>query len=97
MKLDDVRNIAALARLEVPEERLERVAQELSAVLAFVETLGQLDLTGCEPMSVAPDGAPLREDVRDGRTLGTEAALAAAPERDGPFFLIPPVVENVNP
>ena len=97
MNLDDVRNIAALARLEVPEDRLERVAAELSQVLAFVDTLRQLDLTGCEPMSVAPIGVPLREDVRDGRTLGTEAALAAAPERDGAFFLVPPVVENVNP
>ena len=97
MNLDQVRNIAALARLEVPEEHLERVAQELSQVLAYVETLGQLDLTGCEPMSAAPAGVRLREDRRDGRTLGTEAALAAAPERDGPFFLVPPVVENLNP
>lgn len=97
MNLDEVRSIAALARLEVPEEHLERVAMELTEVLAFVATLGQLDLAGCEPMSVAPTGAPLREDRRDHRTLGTEVALAAAPERDGSFFLVPPVVENVNP
>jgi len=39
----------------------------------------------------------LREDRRDGRTLGAEAALCAAPEQDGGYFLVPPVVENLNP
>ncbi len=97
MNRDEVRNIAALARIGIAEDQIERVAVELTEVLAFVATLGQLDLSGCEPMSVAPTGVPLREDQRDGRTLGTEAALAAAPERDGAFFLVPPVIENVNP
>ena len=97
MNRDEVRSIAALARIEIPEDQIARVASDLTGVLAFVATLGQLDLAGCQPMSVAPEGVPLREDRLDGRTLGTEAALAAAPERDGAFFLVPPVVENVNP
>jgi len=97
MNLDDVRSIATLARIEIPEDHLERMAVELSEVLAFVATLGQLDLSGCEPVSFAPADAPLREDQRDGRTLDNEVALEAAPEREGAFFLVPPVVENVNP
>jgi len=94
---DDVRRIAELARLEIPEERIERTAVELSAVLDFAGTLRKLDLEGCEPTVFAPAGTPLREDAHDGRTLTSEVAVAAAPESEHGFFLVPPVVENLNP
>ena len=95
---DDVRKIAELARLEIADDRIERVARELSAVLDYAASLGQLDLTGCEPTVFAPADAPLREDeVDDVRRLTPERALAAAPEAEQGFFLVPPIVENLNP
>jgi aspartyl-tRNA(Asn)/glutamyl-tRNA(Gln) amidotransferase subunit C len=92
-----VERVAELARLEIPEERLERMASELSAVLDYVAALDRLDLAGCQPTAFAPAEGPLREDASDGRRLAPEAALAAAPEAEGGFFLVPPIVENVNP
>jgi len=94
---EDVRKIAELARLEIADDRIERVARELSAVLDYAASLGQLDLEGCEPMAFAPAEAPLREDRVDERRLGPEVALAAAPEGEDGFFLVPPIVENLNP
>jgi aspartyl-tRNA(Asn)/glutamyl-tRNA(Gln) amidotransferase subunit C len=94
---DDVRRIAELARLELDDARLERTAAELSSILAFVETLQKLDLEGCEPTAFAPADAPLREDVPNGRRLSNAAALAAAPAAEDGFFLVPPIVENVEP
>ena len=94
---DEVRRIAELSRLEIPEDRIERMAAELSAVLDFAGTLQRLDLEGCEPTVFAPAEAPPREDVIDGRRLGAETALAAAPEGEHGFFLVPPVVENLTP
>lgn len=94
---DEVRRIAELARLEIPEERIDRMAAELSAVLDFAGTLKQLDLEGCEPSTFAPPETPLREDALDARRLTAGAATAAAPESEQGFFLVPPVVENLNP
>jgi aspartyl-tRNA(Asn)/glutamyl-tRNA(Gln) amidotransferase subunit C len=94
---EEVKRIAELARLEIPESSLERVAAELSAVLDFAATLHRLDLQGHEPSTFAPAEAPLREDVVNGRRLTPEAALAAAPEREDGFFRVPPIVENLNP
>ena len=93
----DVERVAELARLEMPEERLERVARELSAVLDFAAARNRLDLEGCEPTVFAPAESPLREDRADGRQLAADAALQAAPEAEHGFFLVPPIVENVNP
>jgi aspartyl-tRNA(Asn)/glutamyl-tRNA(Gln) amidotransferase subunit C len=97
IRREDVRRIAELARLEIPEDRLDRMAAELSAVLDFAGALQRLDLAGLEPTAFAPPETPLREDMLDGRRLGAETATAAAPESEHGFFLVPPVVENLNP
>jgi len=94
---DDVTRIAELARLEIPENQIERLAGQLSQVLDFAATLHKLDLEGCEPTVFAPTDAPLRADEPDGRRLTPARALAAAPESEDGFFLVPPIVENVNP
>ena len=94
---EEVRRIAELARLEIAEDRIERMARELSAVLDYAASLSQLDLEGCEPTAFAPTETPLREDRLDDRRLGAETALAAAPEGEQGFFLVPPIVENLNP
>jgi aspartyl-tRNA(Asn)/glutamyl-tRNA(Gln) amidotransferase subunit C len=94
---DEVKRIAELARLEIPEDRLDRLAGELSKVLDFAAALGKLDLAGLAPSQFAPADAPLRADEVNGRRLARDAALAAAPERDEGFFQVPKVVENLNP
>jgi len=93
----EVTRIAELARLQIPEDQVERLAAQLSQVLDFATTIQQLDLAGCEPTVFAPADAPLRADEPDGRRLTTEQALAAAPEAEHGFFFVPPIVENVNP
>ena len=88
---------AELARLYVPETELDRLAVELSKVLEFAATLNELELSD-EPLTAfAPAGAALRDDGPDGRTLDAETALANAPEAESGFFLVPPVVEDLEP
>lgn len=94
---EDVARIAELARLEIPEDAVGRTCRELSAVLDFVATLDRLDLEGLAPTTFAPAGQPLRADVPDGRTLGSDAALAMAPAAEHGYFLVPPIVENLDP
>ena len=94
---EEVARIAELARLEIPADQVDKLAGQLSQVLDFAATLNELDLKGCEPTVFAPADAPLRADDPDGRRLTPETALAGAPESENGFFLVPPIVENVNP
>lgn len=50
MKLDisDIEHIADLARLHLSEEEKARYAEQLSAVLGYVEMLNEVDTTGVE-------------------------------------------------
>jgi aspartyl-tRNA(Asn)/glutamyl-tRNA(Gln) amidotransferase subunit C len=90
---ETARRVARLARIEVAEVDLDRVATELSGILGFMEQLREVDVTGVEPMtSVTPMALPLREDrVRDGDVR--DRVLANAPDARLGFFAVPKVVE----
>lgn len=90
---DDVRHVAELARLSFSDEEEQRMADELSQILDYVETLDELDTSGVSPMShvldvtnvVRPDEVRARIDRAD--------ALELAPDTDGPHVRVPKVVE----
>jgi aspartyl-tRNA(Asn)/glutamyl-tRNA(Gln) amidotransferase subunit C len=90
---DTVRRIAHLARIAVKEDEVEHLKGELNAMLAFVEQLSEVDVTGVEPMtSVTPMAMKKRVDeVTDGGIA--EDIVRNAPATDDHFFLVPKVVE----
>jgi aspartyl-tRNA(Asn)/glutamyl-tRNA(Gln) amidotransferase subunit C len=90
---ETVRRVAHLARMAVAEDEIEGLGRELNAMLAFVEQLADIDVTGVEPMtSVTPMAMKMRQDeVNDGNIA--DAVLANAPEREDHFFVVPKVVE----
>lgn len=88
-----VRKVAKLSRIREDEARLEPLARELSAIIAWIEQLNEVDVEGVEPMSSAVDVAlPWRDDVV---TDGGDASrvLANAPRSTDGFFVVPKVVE----
>jgi aspartyl-tRNA(Asn)/glutamyl-tRNA(Gln) amidotransferase subunit C len=88
----DVREIAALARLALTEDEIGRMAHDLDAILGYVEALRELDTTSVEPMTHAvPFDCPLRPDA-DAPPLAVDQALASAPRREGSFFEVPRVI-----
>jgi aspartyl-tRNA(Asn)/glutamyl-tRNA(Gln) amidotransferase subunit C len=90
---ETVRRVAHLARIAVVEEEVEHLRGELNAMLAFVEQLAEVDVTGVEPMtSVTPMAIKMRRDeVTDGGIA--DDILANAPAREDHFFVVPKVVE----
>jgi aspartyl-tRNA(Asn)/glutamyl-tRNA(Gln) amidotransferase subunit C len=88
-----VRRIAHLARIAVTDAEVPHLQGELNAMLAFVEQLSEVDVTGIEPMtSVTPMEMKKRPDlVNDGEIV--EKVIANAPATEDHFFLVPKVVE----
>ena len=88
-----VRRIAHLSRIAVADGEIEHLRGELNSILAFVEQLSEVDVTGVEPMtSVTPMVMKMRQDsVTDGDMV--EAILRNAPAREGNYFAVPKVVE----
>jgi aspartyl-tRNA(Asn)/glutamyl-tRNA(Gln) amidotransferase subunit C len=90
---ETVRRVAHLARVGVAEDEVEHLRGELNAMLAFVERLEEVDVSGVEPMtSVTPMAIKMRADqVTEGNIA--DAVMANAPAREDHFFVVPKVVE----
>lgn len=93
-----VAKIASLARIRMDDAALERMVPELNGILQWVEQLGEVDVTGVEPMAaVIPGALRLREDVVDADPLTgggrREDVLANAPATEHGFFGVPKVIE----
>ena len=88
-----VKRIARLARIRIEDDEVEKYQGELNAILGFVEQLGEVDVSGVEPMtSVTPMALRRRDDkITDGGY--PERIVANAPLTEDNFFVVPKVVE----
>jgi aspartyl-tRNA(Asn)/glutamyl-tRNA(Gln) amidotransferase subunit C len=91
--LQTVKKIASLSRISVTEEEAQAMVPELNNILGWVEQLGEVDVTGVEPMTaVIPNHLRLRDDVvTDGNVR--DKVLANAPQAEHGFFAVPKVIE----
>ena len=88
-----VEKIARLARICLPEERKQPIAEDLNRILNWIEELSEVDTDGVAPLaSVTGHSLPLRSDeISDGNVA--DKVLSNAPEEASGFFVVPKVVE----
>jgi aspartyl-tRNA(Asn)/glutamyl-tRNA(Gln) amidotransferase subunit C len=90
---DDVRRIARLARIAITEDEAAQVLERLNGVLALIDEMRAVDVSGVEPMAHALElGQRLREDKV---TESDRHALyqSVAPAVEGDLYLVPKVIE----
>jgi aspartyl-tRNA(Asn)/glutamyl-tRNA(Gln) amidotransferase subunit C len=88
---DEIRVTAEMARLLLAESDIPTLSDELSAILAYAESLQEVDVTGVPPMTHAvPTHCPLRGDVTEAHDP-IESAMRNAPASEASFFAVPAV------
>ena len=90
---DTVKRVGRLARLKVPDEKVEPLCQDLERILKFIDHLSEVSTDNVEPMVGAGiQKMPMREDlVNDGNYVAD--IIANAPEKAQNMFVVPKVVE----
>jgi aspartyl-tRNA(Asn)/glutamyl-tRNA(Gln) amidotransferase subunit C len=93
---EDVEQVAALARLHLTDEELDRMEGQLSRILDAIAVLRDVDTSQVGPTaSVLPLENVMREDVRStSATISRDAALANAPVREGDHLRVPLVLKE---
>ncbi|MGQ0640699.1 MAG: Asp-tRNA(Asn)/Glu-tRNA(Gln) amidotransferase subunit GatC [Gemmatimonadaceae bacterium] len=87
---NDVRHVAALARVGLDADRVQQLVRELNGILAHMDVLARVDTSQTAPFVAEQlDAMPLRPDVEGQSTPLNAPFVTIAPEmRDG-FFLVP--------
>ncbi len=92
LPLQEVRDLAFLARVQLSEPELVEMQSELGAILEHFGSIAAVDTEGVAPMTHAvPIELPLRADEVQ-PSLPTEVALAAVPKRDGDLIVVPAII-----
>ena len=89
---DDVAHVARLARLDVTEDELDRLAEQLGAVLEHAAGVAALDTTGVPPTA---HPFPLSNVLRDDEvrpSLDRDEVLAMAPAAEDGRFRVPRIL-----
>jgi aspartyl-tRNA(Asn)/glutamyl-tRNA(Gln) amidotransferase subunit C len=93
LSLDEVRRIAELARIEVPEAGVVALQQQLNGIFGLIEQMRAVDTAGVEPMAHAVDVMQrLRED-RITESDQHELFQSIAPQVEDGLYLVPKVIE----
>lgn len=90
---DDVRRVAALARLRLSPAEEERLTADLDHILASFARLQAVDTTGVAPArALAEPTTPLRDDAVTNPPAADDL-LANAPAPEGRYFRVPKILE----
>lgn len=92
LTIKEVEHVAMLARLSLSEEEKQIFAEQLGAILDYVEKLNELDTEGVEPLAhILPVFNVFREDeVKPGSTR--DEILSNGPLTEDGYYKVPKII-----
>ena len=92
ISLDDVRKVAELARLELPDDKIATYTGQLERILDYVAHLQQVDTEGVPETTRAVEVPNVtRRDAVETTDI-REDLLELSPQREGDFYRVPRIL-----
>jgi aspartyl-tRNA(Asn)/glutamyl-tRNA(Gln) amidotransferase subunit C len=88
----EVEKVSLLARLRLTPAELDLMTAQMGQIVAYVESLAELNTDSIEPMAHALEVANVFAADALRPSLDRAAALANAPHHDREFYLVPAVL-----
>ena len=89
---DDVRKVAQLANLDLPENQITTYTTQLERILDYVDQLQRIDTQGVPPTARAVEVTNITRDDSIVSTTSREELLNQAPQREGDFYRVPRII-----
>ena len=96
MQIDDtvLAKLEKLSHLYIDENKKEKVKEQLSCILSYIDNLNELDTKALlASFSTLKGGTPLREDVVEVSDSIAKDILSRAPQSSDDFFIVPAIIE----
>lgn len=96
MQVDDklLERLEKLSFLKVSDDKREKIINQLSEFVSFVDNLNELDTEDVDAKFVMSDDATLlREDIAYCNVEINESILKNSPLSDEGFFIVPKIIE----
>ncbi len=93
---EDVRKVAQLARLDLPDDKIATYTGQLERILEYVAHLEAVDTDGVPATTRAVEVVNVTRDDRINPTPVREQLLDLAPQREGDFFRVPRILGDAG-
>ncbi|MBI3671359.1 Asp-tRNA(Asn)/Glu-tRNA(Gln) amidotransferase subunit GatC [Candidatus Azambacteria bacterium] len=92
---EQVKHIAALARLSVKDEELEKISSDLSSILDYVAELNEIDVSDVSPTLTANfEGNVFRNDEEISQDLEVAKRLVeSAPDKEDGYIKVKAILK----
>jgi len=88
----EVQKVAELARLDLDDSQVDHLAEQLAAILEYMDKLSEVDTSDIDPTAHAIELTnAFREDAVH-EHLDREKSLANAPQSEEGSFVVPKVI-----
>lgn len=87
-----MREVAALARLDIRDSEAQSLAEQFTRILEQFQVLSKLDVEGVEPMTGASGLSDVERDDLPQASLPSTRILANAPEQSAGFYSVPKTI-----
>ncbi len=91
---DDVRKVAQLARLELPESQIETYTTQLEKIIDYVAQLEKIQTEDIPPTTRAVEVVNIMRKDEVLTTDNREEILDLGPKREGDFFRVPKILDE---
>ncbi len=91
---EDVRKVAELARLDLPEEKIATYTTQLERILDYVAQLQGIDTEGVPPTTRAVEVVNVTREDGVVPTPVREELLDLAPQREDDFYRVPRILRD---
>ena len=92
--IDEVKYIAKLSKLEIPEEELEYYAKEMGKILKYFKKLSKIDTSQIEEMARAVDLENVVRDDNAKEGIDKKDVLANCPDVFGDYIKVPKILDK---
>lgn len=93
LKKEEVEHVASLARIEISEVDMQKLAEQLSAILDYVAELGKAPTENVEPILQINGLKNIGREDKIIESLSVEKVLSNAPEKENNFIKTKQVFE----
>lgn len=90
---DEIAKVARLARIEIPKDQVNQLAQDLNGILNLVDQMQAVDTKNIEPLSHPHDAKQWLRADRITESNQRESLLQNAPAQENGLFLVPKVID----
>ena len=94
MDLETLKKVAALARLDLPDNQLEEFRLQISQILDYVDQLSSIDTGDIDPDDFIHSQRNIMRNDEVQESLSNEDALANSGRTKDGYFKVPQVVDR---